>query len=476
MSELPSSARAMACLLALVAPVGLASAQGNRPPNPDTTSFPVVVPAATPYQHAPASGATPYFFSDGRFSLLLVGGPKAVAMDALTTRTIDESCAERPAASELPPGAGSESVALGGQALVVIVAGAPRDPSPCAIEWNVAPLSLWRGALAAAKDGATAPVPLSARLIVDGYAVNPTAAYRRPAYVHTAAGWRREGAQLRYYYDMSVARPRDDGHAPQIGLQIWDAAAAPTVMNLEGAAERLEMEYVEWTLTRHPVSGVAATLALTPAEVLVPAVAKILDTAKIDLAAAGIRAAAWASDSQDGASMSNGVARLVSAEALLAQGDPGLARAVVASVERTHPCLVPPAGSSRTVVQLAAATRPSSARCEPVSPTQAAALSIVPGLGNLAVGERWKAALGAGLVAGALARAFVLTSQANSSYAEYRSSDDGLKAQILYKRVTDLRGERTLTLSVAAGLWIADAISAVRGAESHAERVARDRF
>ena len=319
----------------------------------------------------------------------MAAGPTALALDTLRARgAVEPGCPEHAFASELPAGTDSESVALGGQTLVVIVAGAHRATNSCQVEWNLSPFTIWRAAALPGAQGSIARAPLAARLLVDGAAVEPLRAYTRPAYRRLATSWEREGNQLRYYYDMSVIRPRADGRPHQIAVRIWDRAPAPVTIEVESAeAERLALEYVSARLGEARSGDSASRLVIRPLVPVPNDLQRIVDSSRTDVVAAGVRAAAWVTSGRDSTPRNRAVARLLTAEALLARREPALAQAMVVSVQREHPCLVPPAGSSSTVVELARTNR-AGASCRPVSPVRAGALSIVPGLGSLVANDR----------------------------------------------------------------------------------------
>ena len=107
---------------------------------------------------------------------------------------------------------------------------------------------------------------------------------------------------------------------------------------------------------------------------------------------------------------------------------------------------------------------------------QAARLSLIPGRGNLAVNDRRRAIISRGLMLGTMARALMLDAQARQRYSEYQSARDEFEAEVTYESVRDLRRQRGLMLSVAGIVWIYDAVSAMRGAERRAQRIADDGF
>jgi len=462
--------------LLLLAPLATLDAQQGRPPQPD--SIAPRAAAVQPLANARSLGRapSPYLSSDGRFVVLIAPAPTASALDTLKARSLGADCAARSAAAELPAEDVPDPVSRSGRYLVVVVSGAQKGTDECEIAWNLSPFSIWHAAWMPPADGATARKPLSARLTIDGAPVEPAFAYARPPYLRTANGWRRDGSQLRYYYDMSVLRPRSDGRAHEISLQIWDREPAPAIVDVDPvAAGMLTLQYAGWTLASSPSTEPAPRLSLSTSRPVTVDVARIADTARTDLITGGIRAAMWASSAPNASSNSITFARLVAAEALLATREQELGKAMVATIQHDRPCLVPPAGSSPTVVQLAAGAR-ASARCAPVTPGHAALLSIVPGLGNLAVNDRATAAVGATAVVVTLASALMFDSQARSKYAEYTRSKDRLESQVIYNRASDLRGQRNVTFGIAAGFWIVDAISAAYGAHVHGERIARDAF
>jgi len=453
MLRLHARPRAVVCSIALLAPFRLAAQQG-RPPQPDSITPPgrLGPPPSSPAAGAPGGSGPVGPISDGQFVVLIAAGPTALALDTLRGRgAVEPGCPEHAFASELPAGTDSESVALGGQTLVVIVTGAHRATNSCQVEWNLSPFTIWRAAALPGAQGSVARTPLSARLRIDGAEVEPLRAYTRPAYRRLPSGWEREGNQLRYYYDMSVVRPRADGRRHEIAVRIWDRAPAPTTIEVDSAeAERLALEYVGARLLAEPRSG---------------------DT---DVVAAGVRAA-WVTAARDSAPRNRAVARLLTAEALLARREPALAQAMVVSVQREHPCLVPPAGSSSTVVELARTNR-AGASCRPVSPVRAGALSIVPGLGSFVANDRLGGAVGAIVVGSAIFAALHFESQAKSRYAEYLASRNPVEIPVLYQTVTDLRTQRGVAIDVAVVSWIIDALWAVHGANAHNARIADDRF
>ena len=475
MIRIHSGAWAVVCLLMLLGLAPRAVAQHGRPQAPDSAapSREVAPIAAT----RPLAGLpSPYVYSDGRFVVLLATGPTAVAMDSVRLRNIAPECAEHSSADALPPGAESESVGLGGRFLVVVVTSAHKGERACQIQWNLSPVSIWRAAAMPATDSSASAVPVAARLHVDGSFVAPSMAYARPSYQRTQSGWHRAGNQLRYYYDMSVVRPRPDGRPREIVVQIWDRGPTPVEFDIEpAAAEGLALQYVGWTLATAPLTGVGSRLAIDPSRRVAPPLERILDGARTDMITAGIRAAAWAS--VPGASFAGGdvIARLVSAEALLAQADPSLAQALIASIRRGHPCLSPPPGSSARLVELVEANR-DAGRCRPVSAMRAASLSVVPGLGNLAVNDRRTAVIGAGFVGLAFTRALLMNSKASKRYAEYLASRDPAAVDAMYESVRDARGQRSTAIRIGVGLWVLDALSAVRGAKERERSIADDRF
>jgi hypothetical protein len=282
------------------------------------------------------------------------------------------------------------------------------------------------------------------------------------------------GSQLRYYYDMSIVRPREDGHPRQIALMIWDREPAPSTFEIESTgADRLALDYLGRTLATSSATG--AGRALYPSRPQPTAVTRIVDTSATDVIAAGLRAVEWLGPQRTTSSAGSVVARLVAAEALLSSGESSLASSLVASVRREHPCLVPPTGSSSALVAMAQARRPGPS-CRPVSPLQAGAYSIVPGMGNLAVNDRRTAAIGGGLVLAAFARALIADRTAKRRYSEYQAITDESKARLLYDSVREARGQRENALRLAGTLWVLDAFSAVLGARKHGERIANDRF
>jgi hypothetical protein len=465
----------MACSIALLAPLRHVAAQEGRPAAPDSAP-PSREVAPTPATRPHGGLPSPHLISDARYVVLVATGLTAMALDTVRRRDIAPQCAERFSADALPPGADSESVGLGGQFLVVVVTGAHKGEIACQIQWNLSPVSIWRAATMPAQGSSAPAVPVAARLRVDGSSVPAAMALSRPSYERTESGWRRAGNQLRYYYDMSVIRPRPDGLPHEIVVQVWDRGPIPAQFDLDpAAAEALALQYVGWKLSMTLPSAAAPQLAIAPSRRVLPALELILDSSRTDLIAAGIHAAAWGSSRRERSERSDVVARLISAEALLAQGDPALAEALIASVIREHPCLVPPPGSSTRLAELVAPNRRAS-RCRPVSPMRAASLSLVPGLGNLAVNERRTATLGAGLVAVAFVRALLLNSEANQRYAEYQASRNPTELAVIYESVRDLRGQRASAIKIGVGLWALDALSAVRGAMARERRIADDHF
>ena len=477
MLRLQARHRSAACAIVLVLPLRLAAAQEGRPPAPDSvaprgrlSSAMAIPPAATGL--GPAGP-----ISDGQFVVLMAAGPTALALDTVRTRAaVEPGCPEHALASELPAGADADSVALGGQTLVVIVVGAHRATNSCQVAWNLSPFTIWRAAALPGAQGSIARAPLAARLIVDGAAVPPLRAYTRPAYRRLASGWEREGNQLRYYYDMSVVRPRADGRPHQIAVRIWDRAPAPVTIDVESAAaERLALEYVSARLAEPRSGDSASRLTIRPLVPIRNDLQRIVDSSRADVVAAGTRAAAWVTTVRDSAPSNRAVARLLTAEALLARREPVLAQAMVVSVQREHPCLVPPAGSSATVVELARTNR-AGAPCQPVSPVRAAALSVVPGLGSYVAHDRVGAAVGATVVGGAIVAALAFEAQAKSRYRDYLAARDPVQIPLLYQEVIDLRNQRGVAIDVAVGSWIVDALWAVHRAKVHNARIADDRF
>jgi hypothetical protein len=477
MLRLHAHHRSAACAIIFVLPLRLAAAQEGRPAAPDSVmphghlSSAVATPAA-------ATGLGPAGpISDGQFVVLMAAGPTALALDTVRTRTaVEPGCPEHALAGELPAGTDADSAALGGQTLVVIVVGAHRATNSCQVEWNLSPFTIWRAAALPGAQGSIARAPMAARLIVDGAAIEPLRAYLRPAYRRLATGWEREGNQLRYYYDMSVVRPRADGRPHQMAVRIWDRAPAPVTIDVESVdAERLALEYVSARLAEPRSGDSASRLVIRPLVPIRGDLQRIFDSSRADVVAAGMHAAAWATTVGDSAPSNRAVARLLTAEALLARREPELAQAMVVSVQREHPCLVPPAGSSSTVVELARTNR-AGVPCQPVSPVRAAALSIVPGLGSYVANDRIGAVVGAAVVGGAIAAAFHYESQAKSRYQAYLASRDPVQISLLYQSVTDLRTQRGVAIDVAIGSWIVDALWAIHRANVHNARIADDRF
>ena len=467
----------MACAITLVLPLRPTTAQEGRPPAPDTITPRGRLSSALATTRSITGLGPAGPISDGQFVVLMAGGPTALALDTVRTRgAVEGGCPEHAFAGELPAGTDSESVALGGQTLVVIVEGAHRATNSCQVEWNLSPFSIWRAAALPGAQGSIARTPLAARLLVDGAPVEPLRGYTRPAYRRLATGWEREGNQLRYYYDMSVVRPRADGRPHEMAVRVWDRAPVPVTIRLEPLeAERLALEYVSARLAEPRAGDSASRLAIRPLIPVPRELQRIVDSARTDVVAAGMRSAAWVTTGRDSTPSNHAVARLLMAEALLARREPALAQAMVASVLREHPCLVPPAGASSTVVELAQTAR-TGAPCRPVSPVRAGAFSVVPGLGNLVAHDRMGAAVGAIVVGSAIFAALHYESQAKSRYAEYLASRDPVEIPVLYQSVIDLRTQRGVAINVAVGTWIIDALWAVRSANVHNARIADDRF
>ena len=323
---------------------------------------------------------------------------------------------------------------------------------------------------------APARVPLAARLRVDGVPTEPLRAYTRPAFRRTATGWERDGNQLLYYYDASIVAPRMDGRPHQLAVDVWDREALPTRFDFEprggGPARARDHRMAARSGSRQLAEE--STRARSSRTIAL-ALGRMLDSAATDATRAGIRAASWASSDHDELAASGVVARLVTAEALLWQREPALAQGVVAGVVREHPCLVPPTGSSPQLVELARSNR-RAARCEPVSPLKVLTLGIVPGMGSLTVNDRRGAAVGAGLVAVALGRAFMLNQQAKQRYSEYLASTETGGARTLYQSVSELRDERTIAppLLVAYGSSKRCGLRMARSCTTR--RIADDRF
>jgi hypothetical protein len=369
-----------------------------------------------------------------------------------------------------------DPAAVSGRFLVLVVTGTQRGTTPCQIDWNLDPSSIWHGAFLARQPTNGAREPLAARLVVDGTPLEPVMSYRRPAFRLAEQEWKREGEQLRYYYDMDVVRPRTDGRPHTLVLRTWGREPAPTTFEIEpGGARRLALGYVAWKLATVGPRSRDARRDIRPSSAMSPPVAAMLDSARTGLATAGLRAAVWASARPDSASPSDGVARLLAAEALVSDGDVPLSASVVAGVLRDHPCLVPPAGSSTAIVEQAKAHR-AAEPCRPVSPLRAGALSVVPGLGSFVANDRRGAAIGAGLVAVAFARVLVFDSRAKQKYADYQASRTPAEVATMYEAVSDLRAQRGAALNVAAVVWALDALWAMHGAQSHDRRIANDRF
>ncbi len=475
------SSRAVACLLALsalLAPVRRSAAQGARPPEPDTLLTRGAPSAAPVYRRSLDGLGVAQPTSDGHFVVLLASGPTARSLDTLRVRRLDGldvECREAAIASDLPAEGDLEPLALGGQFLVAVVTGARTGTTTCRTGWNLSPVSVWRGAMLPAGPNTLTLAPLATRLRIDGEAASPILAYRRPTFERTDAGWRRQGTQLRYYYDMSVVAPRSDGRPHAIALEIWDRRPFPTTFEVTAAeVDRLALEFVGWKLATTPRDA-AAQLDLRPTRPVARPLATILDTARRDVVAAGLRAVAWSSSTRGTSQRSDVLSRFVAAEALLAVNEPELAHAVVASVQHEHPCLIPPGGSSPRVVTFAL-SNDRSTRCRPVSSSRAAALSIVPGLGNLAVNDRRTAAIAAALVVGSFLQAVRLDSRLKEAYREYQAARDPLTIESRYGAVGDLRTQRGTAIGVGVGLWALDAVSAVWGAHARNRKIADDRF
>jgi len=267
-----------------------------------------------------------------------------------------------------------------------------------------------------------------------------------------------------------LARPHE------MAVRVWDREPVPVTIRLEPLeAERLALEYVSARLAEQRAGDSASRLAIRPLIPVPRELQRIVDSARTDVVAAGMRSAAWVTTGRDSTPSNHAVARLLMAEALLARREPALAQAMVASVLREHPCLVPPAGASSTVVELAQTAR-TGAPCRPVSPVRAGAFSVVPGLGNLVAHDRMGAAVGAIVVGSAIFAALHYESQAKSRYAEYLASRDPVEIPVLYQSVIDLRTQRGVAINVAVGTWIIDALWAVRSANVHNARIADDRF
>lgn len=414
--------------------------------------------------------------ADGGYVVLLAAGATAATLDTMRVRGMRYPCLNPAIAGDLPPGSDAESVALGGQTLVMVVLGAQKMRSDCQIEWNLQPLTIWRAASQRTAGQAPARVPLAARLRVDGVPVEPLRAYSRPAFRRTATGWERDGNQLRYYYDPSIVAPRADGQPHVLSVDVWDRDALPAKLDFEPmAAERLALETIALRLAAGADSSQKRPLGLRSSRTIGSALGRMLDSTASDETQGGIRAATWASSARDGSATSGVVARLVAAEALLGRQEPVLAQSVVAGVMREHPCLVPPAGAPSQLAELARSNR-KAALCEPVAPMKALGLGIVPGMGNLAVHDRRGAVVGGGLVALAFARAFMLNQQAKQRYSEYLASTETAGARILYQSVSDLREQRTIALSLGGGVWLFDALRAAHRAAVHNQRIADDRF
>ena len=414
--------------------------------------------------------------SDRGYVVMLVGGPSASTLDTTRVRAMRYPCLKPALAGDLPPGSDAESIALGGQTLVMVVLGEQKTNLECQIEWNLQPLTIWRAASQRTAGQAPTRVPLAARLRVDGVPVEPLRAYTRPAFKQTATGWERDGNQLRYYYDQTIVAPRADGQPRVLSVDVWDREAMPAKLDFEPmAAERLALESIAWRLAVRADSSPRRPLALRSSRTIAPALAHMLDSSASDATQAAISAASWATSARDTLTTSGVVARLVVAEALIGQREPALAQSVVAGVMREHPCLVPPAGASASLSEMAQSHR-DRVRCETVPPTKALALGVVPGMGSLALHDRGRAAFGAGLVVVPLLRALMLDHQAKQRYAEYLAARQPGEASSIYRGVSDLRDERTITLGVAGALWVIDAVRAAHDVAVHNRKVADDRF
>jgi hypothetical protein len=464
-----------ACCIALIAPFGKVVAQEARPAEPDTIRVPGRVTGAPAYLRSFIGLPSVTVSADGGYVAMLTAGPTASTLDTMRVRAMSPTCFQPATAGDLPPGSDSESVALGGQALVIVVLGAHKG-SDCQIEWNLHPLTLWRAASQPGVGEAPARVPLAARLRVDGVPAEPLRAYTRPAYRRTAAGWARDGNQLRYYYDPSIVAPRANGQPRELTVDVWDRAALPTNLEFEQtAAERLALESIAMRLAVGADSSPTRPLELRSSRTIALKLGRMLDSSANDATRAGIGAASWASSARQESEQSVVIARLVSAEALLGQRKDDLAKGVVAGVMREHPCLVPPTGSSPSLVELARSNR-KAGQCEPVTTTKALTLGIVPGMGSLAVHDRRGAAIGASLVAIALGGALMLNHQANQRYAEYRTARDPEEAETIYQAARDLRSQRGVALGVAGGVWVLDALWAAHVVGVHNRKIADDRF
>ena len=85
--------------------------------------------------------------ADGGYVLVLAGGPTASTLDTMRVRATTRGCFAPAAAGDFPPGTDSQSVALGGQTLVMVVLGVQKETNSSLIVWNFQTLTVWRAAL-----------------------------------------------------------------------------------------------------------------------------------------------------------------------------------------------------------------------------------------------------------------------------------------------------------------------------------------
>lgn len=455
------------------------SAQSTSAASPDTVLPPTAGSIAPDYLRAVAALPSPEFESNGQYLVQLVAAPSAARLDTLRSLPANlQECAATPASQTLPRGQDSESIALDGTSYFVVIVVAAKPPrSACATAWSLSDVAIWRGMSLADPSRPAAAEARAAELEVDGRPVSPAFAVRRPAFELADGVWKQAGTQLRYYYDMSLLEPRN-GPSHRLVMRVWGREGPPAVIDVQSAASRrLSFEYIAWMLARAPRAGVAPALSLRPAQLISPPVRRLVDSAKVDLIAAGTHAASWTSSQTGRESLrdDHAISSIIVAEALLANGEQAIAAAVVADVRRSHPCLVPPIGSSESLIRIA--REPViTPRCVPLDVAKVRRARLVPGRLNMMAGRRGAGLAAAGAVGTALVVAVVFDHRARGKMKDARASDNSLQYSFLRSRAAFDRETSKIAAAVGAGVWIYDAVTAGRAAYRHDRDVAADRL
>jgi hypothetical protein len=463
--------------------MSIAGAQpGTRPLPPDTVAL--AASAASPPVYLRTLGQLPSAYvsaADPQFRVVMAPAPIAAALDTLAAVDVmGRMCKGAPSLDQAPAGLPPEPVALDAERyLVLVVVPGSYTRRICEQDWNATALSIWRGLAFNDTTLARLSPPGALSLTIDGVAIPAVASVARPAFERRNNGWARVGDQLRYYYDMAVLAPRRDGRPHVIEVAVWLEGGRARVLSPAAEVARMSSDqFVVWRLATDPRHGGESSVTLTPKHPIIGGIRSALaEAAGGRLEMGAMKAVEWlgAAPRQRDGSAEGTVAKLLVAEAMVQRGDSDVAAAFVADAQRSHPCLVPPAGASPAVLRLATTLR-SEPSCREYDPRAAFRRGLLlPGLGHAVQNERRAALTAGGIVAGVFVRALVLNAEGNRRYAEYQASTDYGLAPQLHSEAASVRSRARTAFLAGIGLWVGDAILAALQARTHNEMVARDR-